>query len=174
MTDLTMAGDHNRHDLEAIGGRVPYVEDLQRARNYVLPLLASAVRVTVQSQLEAFLADESNFAYSPVLLHADLWPEHVLFSRRLGKLAGVIDFGDTAIGDPDYDLAFIGRRLGSGFIAELLRHFPHVDPTRLAEKIRCFNLLNAIDDVFIGLERGDRLSVDSSLADLAEQHEDAQ
>jgi aminoglycoside 2''-phosphotransferase len=156
------------------GGRVHYVEDLQRARDDVFPLLNSAVRQTVQSQLEAFLADDANFVYAPVLLHADLWPEHVLFSPRVGRLAGVIDFGDVSIGDPDYDLAFLGRRLGSGFIAELVRHFPHVDPARLAEKIRCFNLLNAIDDVFIGLERGDRLSVDSSLADLAEQHEDAQ
>ncbi len=82
----------------------------------------------------------------------------------------MIDFGDISIGDPDYDLAFLGRRLGSTFIAELLRHLPRTESVRLAEKIRCFNLFNAIGDVFIGLDRGDRPLLDSSLADLTDQH----
>ena len=86
----------------------------------------------------------------------------------------MIDFGDVSIGDPDYDLAFLGRTLGTGFMADLLRHLPNADPVRLAQKIRCFGSLNAIDDVLIGIDRGDRILVDSSLADLAEQHKDAQ
>jgi aminoglycoside 2''-phosphotransferase len=156
------------------GGRADYVETLRKARDDVFPLLDSSVGHSVQSQLEAFLDDGANFTYAPVLLHADLWPEHVLFSRRMGRLAGVIDFGDVSIGDPDYDLAFLGRTLGTGFIADLLRHLPNADPVRLAQKIRCFGSLNAIDDVFIGIDRGDRILVDSSVADLAEQHKDAQ
>jgi hypothetical protein len=39
----------------------------------------------------------------------------VRFSRDLGRLAGVIDFGDVSIGDPDYDLAFLAMRLAEGF-----------------------------------------------------------
>jgi aminoglycoside 2''-phosphotransferase len=150
-------------------GRADYSDALQRARDDVYPHLDNAVGHAVQTQLQAFLEDDANFAYAPTLLHADLWPERVLFSRRAGCLAGVIDFGDVSIGDPDYDLAFLGRKLGSGFIAELLRHFPHANPVRLAEKIRCFNLFNAIDDVSIGLDRGERPLVESSLADLALQ-----
>jgi aminoglycoside 2''-phosphotransferase len=156
------------------GGRADFSETLQRARVDAFPLLDGAVRQRVESQLEAFLEDHANFDYAPALLHADLWPEHVLFSRCLGRLAGVIDFGDVSIGDPDYDLAFLGRTLGTGFIADLLRHLPNTDPVRLAQKIRCFSLLNAIEDVFIGIDRGDRILVDSSLADLAKQHKDAQ
>jgi hypothetical protein len=84
----------------------------------------------------------------------------------------VIDFGDVSIGDPDYDLAFLALRLGPGFLAGLLRHRPHPDPARLAGKLRAFVLFNTIDDVFIGLERGDRALVDSALADLTEQGRD--
>ena len=153
------------------GGRAGHLEDLRRARDDVLPLLEDTARRDVESQLNAFLEHDANFAYTPTLLHADLWPEHVLFSRALGRLAGVIDFGDVSIGDPDHDLAFLAHRLGPGFIADLLRHHPHTDPARLAEKIRSFALFNAIDDVFIGLDRGDRTLVDSALADLTEQSE---
>jgi aminoglycoside 2''-phosphotransferase len=85
------------------------------------------------------------------------------------RLTGVIDFGDIAVGDPDYDLAFLAHRLGSDFIAGLLSHHPHADPVRLMEKIRSFVLFNAIDDVFLGIDRGDRDLVDCALEDLREQ-----
>ena len=90
----------------------------------------------------------------------------MLFSTGVGCLTGVIDFGDVSIGDPDYDLAFLAQRLGADFIEDLLVHYEHADHARLAEKIRCFYLLNTIEDVFIGLDRGDRVLVDSAIADL--------
>jgi len=149
------------------GGRASYVGDLARARADVFPLLEGEVRRDVASHLEAFLQDGANFVNAPTLLHADLWPEHLLFSRDSGRLAGVIDFGDLSIGDPDYDLAFLATRLGPGFFEGLLRHLPRADPARLAEKIRCFALFNAIDDVLIGLDRGDRGLIDSAVAYLS-------
>ena len=89
----------------------------------------------------------------------------------MNRVTGVIDFGDVSIGDPDYDLAFLARGLGPGFIAGLLRRLPHDNPMRLAEKVRSFSLFNAIDDVFLGLDRGVRTLINSALADLSEQSE---
>jgi aminoglycoside phosphotransferase (APT) family kinase protein len=80
---------------------------------------------------------------------------------------GVIDWGDVSIGDPDYDLAFLAQRLGPSFIEGLLGYFEHPDPARLFEKIASMIIFNAIEDVFIGLERSDRALVDSALADLS-------
>ena len=68
----------------SFGGRADLVETLRRARDDVFPLLDGAVRQRVESQLEAFLEDHANFDYAPALLHGDLWPEHVLFSRNAG------------------------------------------------------------------------------------------
>jgi aminoglycoside 2''-phosphotransferase len=156
-----------RCGVAAEASRADYAEDLRSARERVFPLLDVAIRRRVASRLEAFLADDANFAFTPRLLHADLWPEHVLFCRDEGRLAGVIDFGDVSIGDPAYDLAFLFGRLGPGFIAGLLRHDAHADPERLADKLRSFALFNAIEDIFTGLDRGDRALVDSALAELA-------
>jgi aminoglycoside phosphotransferase (APT) family kinase protein len=43
--------------------------------------------------------------FEPVLLHADLGPEHLLV--RDGRLVGVIDWGDTRVGDPALDYTWL-------------------------------------------------------------------
>ncbi len=148
------------------GGRQGYADDLERARLDVFPLLDLWSRDDVETRLSAFLDDERNFEYAPVVLHGDVWPEHVLYSRAAGRLAGVIDFCDVSIGDPAYDIGFVAHRLGAEFTQRLLSRYEHADPSRLGEKIQCFVLFNAIEDVWIGLERGDDDLVDSALADL--------
>ena len=52
------------------------------------------------------------------------------------------------------------------FVVNLLRYLPHDDPARLFKKIRGFVRFNAIEDVLIGLDRGDRLLIDLALAEL--------
>lgn len=43
---------------------------------------------------------------APGLLHTELGPSHVLVEE--GRITGLIDFGDTMVGDPEYDLAPVG------------------------------------------------------------------
>ena len=150
------------------GTRAHYIEELGIARDGVFPRLPEPVRRVIEARLDAFLEDDANFTYTPTLLHGDLWPEHVLFSLTENRLAGVIDFGDVCLGDPDYDLAFLYLRLGAGLLERLLRYHRHADTARLVKKVPCLALLNAIDDVSIGLERGDGHLVDSGLVDVIE------
>jgi len=171
VTFLAAVHDFPVHEAAACGvtplpERAGYVEEFARAREHVFPRLTSAVRLRVEAKLDAFLQDDANFAYTPTLLHGDLWPEHVLVSPAEGRLAGIIDFADVSLGDPDHDLVFLARTLGPGFLADLVRHDPHADPARLARKVPPLALFNALDDIGIGLDRGDRSLVDSGLADL--------
>jgi aminoglycoside 2''-phosphotransferase len=89
-----------------------------------------------------------------------------------GRLAKVIDHGDISIGDPDYDLAFLAARLGPDFLAGLLRHLPHHDPSRLTEEIGYFIAPYAIDDILIGLGRSVGAEADSAPADVVLQAEE--
>lgn len=62
-----------------------------------LPRLADAV--------EAFLPRyRSGIPERDAVLHGDLVWEHLLVDDRTDRLAGVIDFGDVALGDPAHDL----------------------------------------------------------------------
>jgi aminoglycoside phosphotransferase (APT) family kinase protein len=68
----------------------------------VLPLLDRDRR---PEATRLFGDTETLVDFTPVLLHADLGPEHLLV--REGRLAGVIDWGDTRLGDPALDYAWL-------------------------------------------------------------------
>jgi aminoglycoside phosphotransferase (APT) family kinase protein len=52
-----------------------------------------------------FAETETLEDFKPVLLHADLGPEHLLV--RDSRLVGVIDWGDARVGDPALDYAWL-------------------------------------------------------------------
>lgn len=69
-------------------------------RRRVLPLLRPAER----ERAETVFAYVPELDFAPVLLHADLVPEHVLCRDR--RVIGVIDWSDARVGDAALDLAW--------------------------------------------------------------------
>ncbi len=74
-------------------------------------LLAAADRVLLlipnEWQKHAF-AWRKQFVEMPhpdVPIHGDLWYENILINRESGRVSGVLDFDETSIGDPAWDLA---------------------------------------------------------------------
>ncbi|MBA3383506.1 MAG: phosphotransferase [Actinobacteria bacterium] len=68
----------------------------------VLPLLDQDRRAEAK---QLFADAETLVDFEPALVHADLGPEHLLV--RDSRLAGVIDWGDTRVGDPALDYAWL-------------------------------------------------------------------
>ncbi|WP_054970696.1 phosphotransferase family protein [Alicyclobacillus ferrooxydans] len=69
----------------------------------VVPLLNAPTGNSVTREITAFLGEKQHFDFQPVLIHGDLSPEHILVNKETGEI-GVIDFGDSGIGDPAYDV----------------------------------------------------------------------
>lgn len=69
-------------------------------RQRVVPLL----RPDEEEQAEAIFSQVAMLEFVPVLIHADLGPEHVLC--RDGRVAGIIDWSDARVGDPALDLSW--------------------------------------------------------------------
>jgi len=71
-------------------------------RRLVSPLLDSGE----QARADALFAEvETLTGFDAVLTHSDLGPEHLLCCD--GRLVGVIDWGDTRVGDPALDYAWL-------------------------------------------------------------------
>ena len=68
----------------------------------VLPLVDRDLR---RQATRLFEDTETLVGFEPVLLHADLGPEHLRV--RDGRLAGVIDWGDARLGDPALDYSWL-------------------------------------------------------------------
>ena len=68
--------------------------------------------------------------------HNDLSPDHVIVDSKTGKLAGIIDWSDAALGDPARDFVFLVTWRGWGFAEEVLRYYPHALDRDFRERLR--------------------------------------
>jgi aminoglycoside 2''-phosphotransferase len=158
--------DARRCGVARSDARADVADDLDRARAEIAPRVGREVWDFVESLAEGYLGDPANLDVPPALLHADLSSDHVLISEARQAVAGMIDWGDVSIGDPDYDLMYLYDEHGPVFIGDLLRYHPHPDPPRLLAKLRFWAVFDRIGLALIGLERGDPALVEEGLGPL--------
>ena len=117
-------------DLGAARWRQEYRDYYDRQRRGVFPLLKQNAQEKAHALWDGFLSEEDNFAFGPVLIHRDLGGEHVLCDPDQGSVAGVIDWGDAAIGDPAIDFAGLLLDCGAEFAQAVLAGYEgQVDKT---------------------------------------------
>ena len=143
IADAQMAG------VEHLSTRKLVADLWKRVRSEVLAQLSPADGRAVSSLIEQFLNDPYNFSNAPRLLYADFAPEHILYDRDADEISGIIDWGDMAIGDPDYDLTYLYQDYGAAFVERLLVHLTHAEPARLFQKLRVFNAYDYLSDLAI-------------------------
>ena len=80
---------------------------------------------------------DTGFKGAPCLLHGDYWAQNLLWEQ--GRITGILDWEDAAIGDPLSDVAGASVELRYLFGREGMQRFiaaysalSSVDPTRLA------------------------------------------
>jgi aminoglycoside phosphotransferase (APT) family kinase protein len=114
-TPLVDEEDGVREFLEALHGfdvgelpvpRPDWLETYRTQCDEFRRLVFPALDVDERARAEALFADvETLVGFEPVLTHSDLGPEHLLC--RDGRLVGVIDWGDTRVGDPALDYSWL-------------------------------------------------------------------
>ena len=82
----------------------PVAEQVAHAREHCLPAIARAFPPLARL-LDTFCeGGASDAAGHEVVLHGDLVDDHILLAPDGQRLAGIIDFGDVALGEPAHDL----------------------------------------------------------------------
>ena len=113
----------------------------------VLPLLPSDMAERAAAAFRAFLDEDSNFAFEPALIHYDVGPGNLLFDVE-GRLSGVLDWSDAAIGDPAADLAWALHGAEASFAAAVRASYP-ADPA-LERRARFFHAIGPWHEVVHG------------------------
>ena len=70
----------------------------------VYPLLTGSQRAGIGGYFAGFLHDPRHFRFHPVLLHGDLYSQHILLDHPGQRVTGIIDFSECVIGDPAFDI----------------------------------------------------------------------
>ncbi len=109
---------------------------------------------------ERLFAQVAGFDFTPVVLHADLGPDHVLC--RDGRVVGVIDWSDARIGDPALDLSWCLNGTPDAFASAIGRVYGADTATR--ERALFYHRLGPWHEVVYGLDTDQERFVASGLA----------
>jgi aminoglycoside 2''-phosphotransferase len=150
----TAVREELRREVEALG-------------KHVLPLLDAHERAAAERTLSTFLEDDVNFRFATCLTHGDIGPEHVLVTTS-GDLAGVIDWGDAAVGDAVFDLAWIVHAMPDEG-ERVLGAYGGPPDDRFLERARFSFVLMPWHEVKYGVETGQPGFVESGLAGVRER-----
>jgi aminoglycoside 2''-phosphotransferase len=129
-------------------------------------LLSGAEIARLDGVFERYERDFAPDCVTPVLLHSDLKPAHVLYDTAAHELTGVLDWGDVCLGDPYVDLAVISMFFGERFLMRLLAHLPDRDPAVVLAKTQFFTTVRWLQDLAFDVERGDHHAAESCLRRL--------
>jgi aminoglycoside phosphotransferase (APT) family kinase protein len=140
-----------------------HAANYRRHRRQGIAALAPASQIAIFDRFYDAYAALAPLGAAPI--HGDLTDDHLLLAPDRRTLAGVIDFGDAAVGDPALDLAFFwlfGDAAASSLIA---RYDPAgADPT-LANRSRFAFVRWRIERIWRAAQ-GEAWNVDEIIADL--------
>jgi aminoglycoside 2''-phosphotransferase len=91
----------------------------------------------------------------PVLLHADIKPEHLLHDPASGALTGLLDWGDVSLGHAEFDLAIIGEFCGPRTLLGLLDRLDDMAAERAAASTPFLLAVRWLQDALYDIARGD-------------------
>ena len=133
-------------------------------------VIAAAVAEAAAAALDAHAAALAAVEVGS-LCHGDLKAAHILVD--VGRVAGVIDWGDAVVGDPLWDIARFAHRVEAGAVSSLLAGY---DPERvlvdeLVWRVPLYGVLWRLVDAIVAHRLGRRVDalLEAALGSLAQQ-----
>ncbi|MFK7692699.1 phosphotransferase family protein [Paenibacillus sp. HJGM_3] len=127
----------------------------EAAERQAFPLLSEPLRDYITLRIGYYLEHPEYTNYKPALIHADLSPDHFLTDSAPTSLSGIIDFGDAAISDPDYDYVYLLEDCGERFTRQVMVYRGVIDVDALIEKVSFFVTFDQISYLLEAIKAGD-------------------
>lgn len=151
------------------GDPATYAERFERLRSRYRRIAATrlpaALRTRVSDTLQEIISTLAISRYRPVLIHGDLWPSHILWSRRSRRATAVIDWEDARLGDPAADLTAF-TDLGEGILADVGESRHQRSDTLFWERLSLYRKILPLWGYLFGLETKNRQIARTHLLEL--------
>ncbi|TJY41544.1 aminoglycoside phosphotransferase family protein [Cohnella pontilimi] len=140
----------------------------EAAEKQAFPLLEESLRTYLTLRFQSYLDHPAYTRYMPTLIHGDLSPDHYLTDSNQTELTGIIDFGDAAISDPDYDYVYLLEDCGEPFTRQVMTYRGVDDVKARIKKVSFFVTFDQVRYLLEGLESGDQDLISEGLEILEE------
>lgn len=94
-------------------------EDVKRT---LFPLMYRSTQMWVHQHFAPLVDDAQWLDFEAALIHDDLAQYHILYDGELRRIAGVIDFGTSGLGDPARDYGILINVYGENFVRRMARY----------------------------------------------------
>lgn len=134
--------------------RETWLDIHERLMVKVESLLLPHQNIWMEDLFEMALGQPGFFDFTPVLVHGDLAPYHLLYLPEEHRLNGVIDFGVAGMGDPATDLGSLISYYGESLIKKIKPYYPGYDA--LLPRARFYAQALELQWVLLGVESGEQ------------------
>jgi aminoglycoside 2''-phosphotransferase len=146
--------------------RQRYQKFYEEVQARVFSLMDAPMRAKTAILWEGFLSEEALFRFIPTLIHHDLNPEHILCDPTGARLAGIIDWGDVAIGDPAIDFAGIFYNCGAELTEQALAGYQGMVDETFRRRVAFYARIVPLHEVLFGIAIGHDAHIRQGLEDL--------
>lgn len=128
--------------------------DYESLRALTFHQIPARARAAVCTYYEAALRSSDLQQGKQALIHYDLSCNHIVLDKRQNTIIGVIDFGDAAVADTDWDFMYLmeesREELGREFGLKVLQYYRHEDPCRLMRKLKLRQAGELFEQILFG------------------------
>ncbi|KAA0563543.1 aminoglycoside phosphotransferase family protein [Bacillus sp. CH30_1T] len=130
-------------------------------KNKLFPYMNETSKSEIDHNLERFLSNKELLSFNTVLIHGDFGASNILWDSKREEITGIIDFGETEIGDPAYDFAGLLSSYGQPFVKRCLSMYP--DGERIFERMTFYKSTFALQEALHGVENDDPEAFESGM-----------
>jgi aminoglycoside 2''-phosphotransferase len=138
------------------------IVDLYRKfKDKLFPYMNESSKSAIDHNFERFLSNKELLSFNTVLTHGDFGASNILWDPKREEITGIIDFGETEIGDPAYDFAGLLASYGQPFVKKCLSLYP--DGDKIFERMSFYKSTFALQEALHGVENDDREAFESGM-----------
>ncbi|MGD6846933.1 phosphotransferase family protein [Rossellomorea aquimaris] len=155
--------------LDSLGIEKKCAEDVRNSivdlygkfKDKLFPYMNEASKAEIDYNFDTFLANKELLSFNTVLIHGDFGASNILWDSKREEITGIIDFGETEIGDPAYDFAGLLSSYGQPFVKRCLSMYP--DGEEIFERMTFYKSTFALQEALHGVENNDREAFESGM-----------
>ncbi|GAA0594692.1 phosphotransferase [Virgibacillus siamensis] len=141
-----------------------YSNLFDRIQRKLFPYMRPDAKKEVSGFFGNFFTKINTFHFKPVLIHGDFGASNLLWDDKSLELVGVIDFGESGIGDPAYDFAGVLASYGYEFFKRCVDTYDD-NETGIEHRALFYQKTFALLEALHGVEHNDELAFKAGMQD---------